>query len=142
MGIKDILQKAKEKKEAKKEIFRRMQEQDSLSTLLEERKKSANLRELERYYKENEEKSIKDQLDIARKERERDISFNHNPLDVKNITAHTEWEVMKEKNMFKGGRNMFANQPNIHKSNPKLLKSGNILHGRNLFKNERSIFLK
>ena len=40
---------------------------------------------------------------------------------------------MKERNMFKGRSNMFQGQTNIHKSNHKLLKSGNILHGKNIF---------
>lgn len=140
MGFKDILQKIRDRKESKKELFKQMQDQDKLQTLLEERKKSANLRELEYYYKENQEQSIKEQLEIARKEREKDINFNHNPLDTPNITSHTEWEVMKEKNIFKGRGNMFANNENIHKSNPNLLRSGNMLRDRNRLKQRRRIF--
>ena len=123
MGFKEILQRIGEKKKAKKEIFRKMQEQDRLETMLEERKKSANQRELERYMKEEREKVIKEQLGIMRKRRRDDIAFNHNPLNVKNITNNTDWEVLKEKNLFSGRGNMFTNQKFIHKTNKNLLKS-------------------
>ena len=73
-----------------------------------------------------------------RKARSDDIRFGHNPLDVKNITAGTQWEVMKERNMFKGKSNMFGNKGNIHKSNPNLLKSGNMLGHGSMFANKGS----
>lgn len=111
-----------------------MQEQDRMLELLEERKLSANERELNRYVKEDREKRIKEDLEYMRKKRQDDITYNHNPLNVKNITNHTDWEVMKEKNMFSNNKNMFANQEYIHKSNNKLLNSGNCLKGKNLFK--------
>lgn len=134
MGFKEVLSKLGSRNKERKELLKRMLDQDKLESIVEERKKSSNQRELERYFKENQEKEIREQLQIARKARQDDISFNHNPLDVKNITAGTEWQVLREKNMFNKKQNMFANQPKIHKSNKNLLKSGNVLHGKNLFK--------
>ena len=134
MGFKEILNKMKERRDSKKEAFKNMQDQDKLSNLLEERKKSSNQRELEIYLKENQEKQIKEQLDIARKERSDEIRFNHNPLNTPNITNHVEWNVLKEKNMFSEKGNMFTNQEFMHKSNKNLLKSGNILKNKPIFK--------
>ena len=140
MNIRDVLQKMKEKKEAKKQAFRQLQESDQMQTMLEERKLSANQRELERYYKEDSEKSIKEALQIARKKRSDDINFNHNPIDAKNIMK-SEWEVLKEKNQFAGKSNMFENNNFIHKNNKNLLKSGNMLnHKGNMFNQKSNMF--
>lgn len=136
MGFKDILKQIKERKDAKKQAFKHLQEADQMQETLVERKKSANQRELERYIKENQEESIKKQLDIARKARDDDINFRHNPIDAKNIITATQWHVLKERNQFAGRSNMFQGQGNIHKSNPNLLKSGNVLHGKNIFMNK------
>lgn len=127
MGFKDILNKIGERHRERKELFRQADEQLRIQETLENRRKSANERELERFMKEKREEQIKYQLDIERKEREEDIRFNHNPLDVKNITSGTEWEVLKERNQFSGKGNMFTNQESIHKNNRKLLDNGNIL---------------
>jgi len=88
MGFKQILQKMKEKKEEKKSLFRNLQNQDTVMKIIEERKKSANERELEGYLKEEYEKKITSQLELMRKKRKDDLAFNHNPLFVKNITNH------------------------------------------------------
>ena len=80
--------------------------------MIEERTKSANLRELERYQKEDEEKEIKLNLEYFRKKREKENSGN-NPLAIKNVTNKCDWEVLKEKPLFTGG-NMFKNQKRIY----------------------------
>ena len=146
MGFKDILEKIRERKDAKKQAFRQMQEQDQMQTMLEERKLSANHRELNRFMKEENEERIKEALNIARKKRSDDINFHHNPLDTKNIMK-AEWEVLKEKNQFAGRRTIFEGQHFIHKNNKNLLKSGNMLnnkgnilnHKGNMFNQERNI---
>lgn len=143
MNIRDVLQRMKEKKEAKKQAFRHLQESDQMQTLLVERKKSANQRELERFDREENEVMIKGALQIARKKRSDDINFNHNPLDAENIMK-SKWEVLKEKNQFSGKSNMFENNDFIHKNNKNLLKSGNMLsnkgnmfnHGSNILSNQ------
>lgn len=129
MGVKEFFQRLRERKEAKKEMFQQAEAQMRIQQLLEERQKSANQREMERYDKEDYEKAIKERLDYMRKKREHDISFNHNPLDAPNITNHVDWEVLKERNMFKGKRNSFSNQKFIHKDNKKLLKNNKKLFG-------------
>lgn len=123
MGVAEILDKIKERKREKKELIRRMDEQLRAEELLSERRKSANERELDKFMKEDREEFIKKQLEKARKLRDEDIRFGHNPLDVKNITNHTDWQVLREKNMFGKKSNMFSGQEFIHKNNPKLLKN-------------------
>jgi hypothetical protein len=123
MGFSDIIEKIRERKRERKEMFKQMENQVRMQELIEERKKSANERELERFLKEQREENIKEQLTDFRKQRQFDIAHNHNPLDVKNITNHTEWNVLKERNQFSGKSNMF-NQGGILKNNNKLLKGG------------------
>lgn len=139
MTFRDILNKLREKKELKKAAFKQLQDADQMQILLHERKKSANLRELQRYEKEDQETMIKQALEVARKKRDDDINFGHNPLDTKNIMA-AEWQVLKEKNQFAGRSNMFKNQETIHNSNKQLLNNGNVLGHGSMFRNERSIF--
>ncbi|MFW6225648.1 MAG: hypothetical protein ACOC3V_01650 [bacterium] len=133
MGIKEVLKGFKEGQQRRKDMIKQLDEQMRIQKLVEDRQKSANERELERYFKENREKTIKQQLEIARKKRDEDIKFGHNPINTPNIMK-AKWEVMKEKNMFSGKGNMFSNQDFIHKSNNKLMNNGNILKGRNILR--------
>jgi len=134
MGLTDLIRKLGEKQKARKEKIRLLDEEIRLKKLVEDRMKSANERELERFMEEERQEEIKKALEFMRKKRQRDINFSHNPLNVKNITAKIDWEVLKERNMFKGRGNIFSNQDFIHKSNKRLLNNGNILKSRRLFK--------
>lgn len=127
MVFKELLSKLGEKRREKKELLRQLDERMQVEKTLEERKKSANQRELEGYMKEDYEEEVKNKLEYYRKKRDADIKFNHNPLNAKNIMK-AEWEVMKEKNQFAGKSNMFANQSFIHKNNPNLLKNNKKLY--------------
>lgn len=123
MSLKEIISGLSHKSKERKELFKQMQEQDKMQEIIEERKMSANERELRRFMKENREDDIKIQLDKERKLREDDIKFNHNPLNVQNITKETKWSVLKEKNMFVRNKNMFSGNNFIHNDNPRLLKN-------------------
>lgn len=129
MGIKDMLQNMHENKQADKEMVRNMQQQQRIEEILENRKKSANERELERYMKENREKAIKSQLEIVRKQRDREINFEHNPLKVKNVISGGKWNILKEKNLFSSKGNIFTGMPLVHKSNSRLLRNNPSLYG-------------
>lgn len=113
MSFKDAIKSLGKNKKERKERFRQIEEQFKIQKVLEERQKSANERELERFMKEKREEQIKERLDSFRKERESDMKFNHNPLNTPNITTHTDWEVLKENNMFTGGDNMFSGMGNM-----------------------------
>lgn len=129
MSFKEIVQKMGGSKKVRKQLLKQAENEDRVMTLIEERKKSANQRELERYYNEEKEKSIKKQLEYMRKKRQDDINFGHNPLNAENVVAKKGWEVMKEKNLFENNKNMFSNQDFIHKGNPNLLKNNPSLYG-------------
>lgn len=127
MGFKEIIQKLGEGQRHRKAIIKDMDEQLRFSNLVQDRQLSANERELNRFHKEDREEQIKSALEIARKKRDHDIKFNHNPIDVKNITNDSDFEILKQRNQFSGRSNMFENQHNIHNSNKMLLNNGNIL---------------
>ena len=135
MGFKEIVSKFGEKSRERKEMLSQLHERMRLQKLAEDRFKSSNERELERYIEEDREEQIKEHLEYARKKRDNDIRFNHNPLDAPNITSHVDWEVLKEPNQFSNNKNMFVGQQSVIKSNRNLLKSNKkLLKGGNLFK--------
>ena len=122
MGFKEALHNLGERIRQKKSMQKEMENQVRIQKSIEAKQKSANERELEGYMDEEREEQIKESLEYHRKKREKDIALGHNPLDVKNITDHTEWNVMKEKNQFANNKNMFSNQKNIFVNNPTINK--------------------
>ncbi len=122
-----MLARLGERAKARKEMIRDLDEQVRINKLVEERSKSSNKREFERFQREAEEESITEQLKVLRKQREKDINFGHNPLDTPNITSHTEWNVLKERNQFTNNKNMFMGQGNVLKNNKKLLRNNRSL---------------
>lgn len=141
MGFKDVLNKIGEKRKAQKELIKRMSDQVRFEKLVEDRQKSSNQRELERYMEEDRQIMIKERLEYARKKRSDEINFGHNPLDAKNIMK-AEWEVMKEKNQFSKKSDMFTNQNSVLKNDNKLLRTNkqllksndNLMKGGSMFK--------
>lgn len=113
MVFKEFLQKLNERKVQRKDKFREMSEDDKLVTLIEERKKSANQRELERYMNEDNEKMIKKQLEYARKKRSNEIN-SINCLNTPNITNHSDFSILKDKKLFVNRGNMFSNQRRVY----------------------------
>lgn len=112
-----------------------MSDQLRFQKIVEDRMKSSNERELERYEEEEREKIIKEHLEYARKKREHDINFNHNPINTKNITNGTSWEVLKEKNQFSNVPNVCVGHKSVLRGNKKLLRSSKkMLKGGKLFK--------
>jgi len=107
MSVMDVLKRWSEKKSEKSEKFKQLEEDYRLQKMLEQRQKSSNERELERYMKEQREKNIKKQLDIIRKQKKK--------------------EMWKGNQILKGGTS-------ILKDNKKLLSGkGKILHQKNIF---------
>lgn len=123
MAIADLFKKVGERSRNRKELIRDLDERTRVEEIVAERRKSANQRELERFLKEDQEETIKTQLEEMRKRRDQDIKLNHNPLNVKNITGKTQWEVMKEKNMFKNNGNIFTHQKSVLGNNKNLFKN-------------------
>ena len=104
MGILDIIKRMKENKSEKSEKFRQMQEEDRLNTMLLERKKSANRRELERIYRDKEEKEIAEALKNIRQKETKD-SWKSSMLTKGTNITKTDRPILKEKNIFMDKRN-------------------------------------
>jgi len=135
MGFKEIVQRMGERQRAKKEHLNAIQEKMRFYQIAEDRLKSSNERELERFQKEEREENIKQSLEYHRKKREHDIRFNHNPLDAPNITKGTQWNVLKERNQFTNNGNMFTNQKSVLRNDNRILKGNKkLLNGKRLFK--------
>jgi hypothetical protein len=111
--FKEIIQGLGSKNKERKERFHEIDEEDRLHTIVEDRKKSSNERELERYLKEEREKKIKEQLEIVRKKRDAEINYLHNPINAKNITNHSDFNLLKEKKLFSDNKNMFAHNSSV-----------------------------
>lgn len=104
MGIMEVIRKWKDKKSEKSEKFKQLQEDDRLNEMLIERKKSANRRELEKYYHEKEEKEIKEALDKIRKQQTKD-SWKSSPITKGTNILKNDRPILKEKNIFVDHRN-------------------------------------
>jgi len=103
MGIMSMIRKMNEKKAEKSEKFRQMQEDDKLNSMLEERKKSANKRELERFYKDQEEKQIADALKQIHDKQNKD-NWKGSYLNGKYMFKDDR-PILKEKNIFVDNKN-------------------------------------
>ena len=112
MVFKEVLERMKgnDVKDKVNELVKEMRVQK----LAEERFKSSNERMLEKDLEELRQKDIKSQLEIVEKRRNSEIDYGHNPLNVPNIMNKKGWEVMKEKNLFSGNKNMFVNQKRVY----------------------------
>lgn len=103
MGMMEVLRKMAEKKAVKKEKFREAQEDMQIQKTIEERQKSANRRELEKYYKEEEERRIKEELDKIRKQKTKEM-WKGNTLERGSSILRNDRPILKEKNIFRGKR--------------------------------------
>ena len=110
MGIMDAIRRVASKKSEKSEKFKQMQEDDRLQNILEERKKSANRRELEKYYEKEEEKQIKIALDKIHKKENKEM-WSRNDYIGKKAT------ILQDNKKLLGSENSILSQKNIFKSN-------------------------
>jgi hypothetical protein len=108
MGIiQRLLGKSEDKVEFKKK-FKDAQQDDKVANLLEERKKSSNRRELERYMKEQEEAAIKLELDKIHKKQNSEMWKSNTVLKGGTIILKEDRPILQEKNIFKNNPNMFT----------------------------------
>ena len=112
MGIlKNLLSGMGKGKAEFKEKFKQAQEEDKIMNILEERKKSANRRELERYYRDKEEEKIKEALNKIHKKGNQENWKSKNMVLAKgkNILANDK-PMLKEKHIFQGNKNIFTKE--------------------------------
>ena len=142
MGFRDVLKRFGGKGGGNREMIHQLSEQMRVQRIAEERQLSPNERELNRIRNEFREESIKQSLEEARKARQDDIDFGHNPLDAENIITKKAWEVLKEKNQFAQKGNIFDSKTSVLKNDNKLLRTNKnllrnnqkLLKGGNMFK--------
>jgi len=115
MSVMDMVRNWSEKRKEKSETFKKMQEQDRLDNMLQERKKSSNRRELEKHFKDEEEAEIKKQLDIIHKKQNKDNWKSNSILNKDNSIMKTDRPILKEKNIFKNNKNMFVGNKSMFK---------------------------
>ena len=104
MSVMDIVRNWSENRKEKSETFNKMQEQDRLESMVEERKKSSNRRELERYMHEQEEAEIKRQLEMIRKKKNKDTWKSNSLLKGGKSILNEDRPILKEKNIFKNSK--------------------------------------
>lgn len=117
MGLMNLLRKFSENKNIKKEKMKEAEDELRIRQTIEERQKSVNRRELERYLKENEEEQIKKMLEKERAKRQRELWSGKSSIinDKKNIMKDQN-QILKQKNIFKNETNIFTKK--------HLIKSG------------------
>lgn len=102
MGIRDFLDRLRNKRTKFKEYEQDMRIQEQY----EQRKKSANERELEEYLDKDREAKIKSQLERYRKREKRDLEFGHQILKTKNMFNKDSPVLLKNKNLFSHKSNL------------------------------------
>ena len=114
MGILKNLIKNSEEKAEFKEKLKNAQQESKINRLIEERQKSSNRRELERYIKEQEEMKIKQTLDQIRKKNNKEMWKSENLILAQPATMLNEDRpILKEKNIFHNNQNMFTKKHSI-----------------------------
>lgn len=112
MGVKEIIANWNDKRNEKKKRFREMEEEFLMQKRLEEKQKSANERELERFIKERREQRIKNDLERFRKQKKEEFWHGHQILSKGSPILMNERPILKERdviglfqksNQFEGG---------------------------------------
>lgn len=101
MTIMDLIRKMSGRKAVTKAKYKEAEEDLRIHQLLEERQKSSNRRELERYYKEAEEEKIKIELDKIRHGKTSESWSGKNSLMNQKMTIlKNDKPILMEKNIF------------------------------------------
>lgn len=101
MGLMDLIRKMSGKKQVTKQKYKEAEEDLRIHQLLEERQKSSNRRELERYMKEAEEEKIKETLDKIRHQKTSDDWGGKSSLMNQKMTIlKNDKPILMEKNIF------------------------------------------
>ncbi len=111
--IKDLLKGMSEDKKEVKLKFKEAQQNEKVQHMLEERKKSANQRELEKYVKDQKEKEIKKVLDKIHKKQNADAWKGKSILKNQKNILHEDKKVFSNDKSILKQKNIFLD----HKSN-------------------------
>jgi len=107
--IQKLLKGGTEEQRDFKDRLKQAQADDRVATMVEERKKSANQRELERYIKEQQEERIKETLNKIHKQNNSELWKSKNSILAKGKSIlKEERPILQEKNIFRNNPNMFS----------------------------------
>ena len=121
MGIlTNLIKGMGENKKELKEKFKEAQQELKVQTMIEERSKSANQRELERYVKEENEKSIKEALDKIHKKQNADNWKGQSILKSQKSILHEDKKILSNDKSILKQKNIFLD----HKSNIPITGQG------------------
>ena len=101
----DIIKKFTEKRNETSEKFKFAQEERKIQQMLDDREKSANERELERYMKQKREDEIKEQLKIIHHKQDKDNWCSDSILSTKPTILNNDRPILKEKHIFMDKKN-------------------------------------
>jgi|TARA_R100000750_G_C2313587_1_gene83483 hypothetical protein len=118
MGVKEILARISQKRGEKKQKFQQMEEDFMLHKKLEERQKSSNERELDKYMEEAREAKIKQSLESFRNKQRDDTWRNNSMLSNQTSILKDERPILKEKNIF------MNKEKSMHFGKSSMLKGG------------------
>ena len=108
MGIlTNLIKGMGENKKEIKQKFKEAQQELKVQTMIEERSKSANQRELERYVKEENEKSIKETLDKIHKKQNADNWKGQSILKSQKSILHEDTKILENDRPILGQKNIF-----------------------------------
>lgn len=99
MSLMDTIRKFNENKKEKSSKFKELQEDYRMQKTLEQRQKSNNERELERFMNEKREKMITTQLKKIRKQETKKM-WKGNMFAGKSTITKSDRPILKEKNIF------------------------------------------
>jgi len=100
MSVMDIVRKMGERKRATKEKFKEAQENMKIEKMLEERQKSSNQRELEKYMKDQREIQVKSELDKIHNKQNHENWKGDSILKSQTNILKNDRPILKEKNVF------------------------------------------
>ncbi len=121
--IQNLVKGMGENKKELKAKFKEAQQELKIRTMIEERSKSANQRELERYVKEANEKAIKEQLDKIHKKQNAENWKGQSILKGQKSILHEDTKILENDRPILGNKNIFLdNKSDIPLSKKKLFK--------------------
>ena len=104
MGIMNFIKGMMSNRDASKQRFKEIQEEQRIQKIVEERTKTANERELERYYEEERQRKINEELEKIRKVKTRQAWTANDFIGQKTTILKDENPILKQKNIFKGSK--------------------------------------
>ncbi len=111
MGLKDLLKKSF----VKSEEFKEMEKDLRMRKMLEQRQKSSNERELERFQEERREEQIKKELEGFRKRKKEEFFMHNDMLKQKNIFKGHKSILHQDNSILDGGKKLFSGKSTMLK---------------------------